>query len=100
MALEIPHLISVSLKSSFADPQADELADSMRQLSIPVEKVKISRVFKIHKRLTQEELDQMGQVFIDPVVETAEETQEGFDWVLEICLKKGLTDNLGLTAQI
>ncbi len=101
MAVESPHLVSISLQPRFSDPRAQDLVGAIRFLGIPAEKAKIVQIYRIFKRLSSDELERvMEKVLLDPIVEQAEEKDLDYDWSLEIRLKKGLTDNLGITAQI
>ncbi len=101
MGLESPHLVSVSLKPNFSDPRAGDLIQAIRFLGIQTEKAKILQVYRIYKRLSSEELKRVVEkVLIDPVVEQIEAGDSDYDWSLEIRLKKGMTDNVGITAQI
>jgi phosphoribosylformylglycinamidine synthase II len=97
-----PHLVAVSLKPSFQGSQGKDLALSIRNfLGIQVEQIQVVQVYRIFKKLSAEQLKNVSQhVLLDPVTEHATPSSSGFDWALEIRLKQGLTDNLGLTAQI
>ncbi len=98
----VEHVVSVSLKPSFPDQSGQDLLASIRRyLGIAVEQVQIVQLYRIHKRLTGEELENVTEkVLLDPIVERAGSEETHFDWSLEIGLKQGLTDNLGITAQI
>jgi phosphoribosylformylglycinamidine synthase subunit PurSL len=102
MAIDSPHIVSVSLLPSFSDPRGNDLIHSIRRfLDLAVEQVQIVQVYRIFKHLSNEELKCIVErVLLDPVIEHALQRPPGFNWLLEIRLKKGLTDNLGITAQI
>ncbi len=97
--------IFVYARPNFENLQASDLAHSMRTyLGIDVEHVQIVQVYTICKSFNDEGLETIAQkVLVDPVIETSSKDISfhfHFDWCLEIRLKKGLTDNLGITAQI
>jgi phosphoribosylformylglycinamidine synthase len=97
-----PHTIAVSLKPAYQGSQGKDLALSIRRfLGIQVEQVQIVQVYRIFKRFSAEELERVAdRVLHDPVIEHTGAPETGFDWALEIRLKHGLTDNLGITAQL
>ncbi len=96
-----PHLVSISLLPRFSDPRAQEIVNAIRFLGIQAEQAKIIQVYRIYKQLTSDQLVQViERVLLDPIIEQVEETHFEYDWSLEIRLKPGLTDNLGITAQI
>ncbi|MGC2596232.1 MAG: phosphoribosylformylglycinamidine synthase subunit PurL [Rhabdochlamydiaceae bacterium] len=102
---KIDQRISVCMQPGFHDLRASDLTASIRTyLSLDVDVVQIVQVYTICKNLLPEELEGIAQkVLIDPITEMG---WNGFppllqfDWTLEIRLKAGLTDNLGMTAQI
>jgi phosphoribosylformylglycinamidine synthase len=102
MAIDSPHLVSISLQPSFADPRGKDLVHSIQRfLNLQVDEIQIVQVYRIFKKLSVDELKNIiQQVLLDPVIERAEQADSLYDWSLEIRLKPGLTDNLGITAQI
>lgn len=92
--------IAVTLKPSFPCPRAKELVRQIRRdLGLEVESVQLAPVYKIHKNLTAHELHEIAhRVLLDAETQTTE--LPDFDWCLEVSLKPGLTDNLGMTAQV
>ncbi|OGN64899.1 MAG: phosphoribosylformylglycinamidine synthase II [Chlamydiae bacterium RIFCSPHIGHO2_12_FULL_49_9] len=95
-------VVSVFLKPELKNPKASELCQSIKTvLGIDVERVAMAQVYRIYKKLSPQKLKRVAEkVLLDPVSETAKGAEKSFDWCLEIGLKEGLTDNLGLTAQI
>lgn len=102
MALSAPHVVAITLRPTIADPKGKDLADSIRRfLGLKIEKVQIVQLYRIYKNLSFEEIKRVAEhVLLDPIIEHTEERESEFDWSMEIRLKPGLTDNLGLTAQI
>lgn len=97
-----PHVVSVSMLDAFVDREAVDLKTAVhRYLGLQVEKVQIVQLYRIYKRLKEDELSKIAEsVLRDSIVESGEVNESSFDWSLEISLKQGLTDNLGITAQI
>ena len=102
MEVKTPHLVGISLRPHLIDSQAADLVHLIRKfLQIEVEQIQIVQLYRIHKSLAGEQLERIVErVLIDPVMERLHTGDPGFDWSLEIRLKPGLTDNLGITAQI
>lgn len=98
------HQVIIERLENHPDPKAEKLLSAIRQyFQFDVSTVKILRCYKIFKALTAEQIQAITKsLLIDPVIEKAagQETFEGFDWLIEIGFKAGVTDNAGKTAQI
>ena len=97
--------IFVGLNPAFIDHKADGLRSSIRTyLGLEVESVSILQRYVFNKDLAAEKWEEIAHdVLSDPLTEKAWIgilRSLAFDWSLDICLQPGLTDNLGLTAQI
>ncbi len=103
--MNIPHhLISVRSKPEIANPRVNQLIKTIRQYyQYPLDHLEIEKIFYIKKPLSQEQLQHLvNGPFADPILEDSSLTPFpacGFDWVIEIGYKSGLTDNTANTAQ-
>lgn len=100
------HRIEVALKPGFPDVLGERLARRLRRhLGLSVTQVRLIDTFTIEDRgmLSQERLEHAArEVLSDPVIQqTAVDRPlaSGCDWVLEVGLRPGVTDNVGRTAR-
>ncbi|MEC7839335.1 MAG: AIR synthase related protein, partial [Chlamydiota bacterium] len=108
MALKISRRnprILVSLKEQYPDMRAEQVKQSIQEyLDLPVQGIKIKKVYTIDKKMKTEDLQSITSgPLVDPIIEeatTVDQLDPNYDWTIEISYKKGMTDNLGKTAQI
>jgi phosphoribosylformylglycinamidine synthase len=91
----------VAFKRGESDPLGKTLERDIRAfLGIKVGSVRTRKVYTIYAKIEKEELARLEkELFVDQVTERpAKELDEKFDWMVEVCYKPGVTDNVGKTA--
>jgi len=93
----------VGLLSHVRDVVGERVARKIRnELGIAVERVRLVRVYTV-EGLPAERLDRIpaSQALHDPVLHVLSDTPlaEGFDWIIEVGFRPGVTDNEGRTAR-
>jgi phosphoribosylformylglycinamidine synthase len=96
--------IEVGLKPEFFDAAGDAVRRNIiEDLRIPVEDVRVLRVFTLLTDLGGDEADLLRrQLFADPVIDISSLNRplaETFSWVIEVGYKPGVTDNVGKTSR-
>lgn len=99
------HRIAVSIKPEYEDPKSQKLLEAIRQfLKLPIEDIRIVKIYSLYKPLSKEKLLKIsGHLLTDFVLEMEvdeEKASQGFNWLIEIGFKTGITDNEGKTAQL
>jgi len=95
----VVHVIQVSFKPGIRDVFGERTrSDIVNFLKIPIDNVRTRRVYAICGELTNEQVELLKKdVFADPIIETTETNQE-YDWIINIGFKPGVTDNVGRTS--
>lgn len=100
----MPHRIEVGFKEGIRDALGEKIKKRIiEDLNIPVEDVKTIEVYTIDTALSKEQLIFLGEnLFSDPVIQEFsidKPLAKDFDWLIEVGLKPGVTDNVGKTAK-
>jgi phosphoribosylformylglycinamidine synthase subunit PurSL len=98
------HRIGITIKPEHIDPKSRQLLHAIREfLKLPVDDIKIIKVYSIYKLLSEETLMQIANgLLMDSVLEMPvnENVTEDYEYWIEIGFKPGVTDNAGKTAQL
>lgn len=99
------HRIFITQKPSGKTSYTNRLIDAIRTFTeFSVEELAVTTVYHVQKKLSLDQAQALGQnTLVDPIIESAsiENTSPiDSDWIIEVSLKPGLTDNTGKTAQI
>ncbi len=99
----IPHRIEVGFKDGVKDPHGEKIRRMVAsELSLSVHSVRTVEVYTLDMELTGSELKLLASgPFSDPVVQNYSidsPLTDDFDWLVEVGLKPGVTDNVGRTA--
>jgi len=97
------HRIEVGFKQMHRDAHGERVRQRvLSDLGIELEQVRTIDVYTLDMELGLEELDQVAAgPFSDPIIQTYcinASLAEGFDWLVEVGLRPGVTDNVGRTA--
>ena len=97
------HRIEVGFKQTHRDAHGERVRQRvLSDLGIALEQVRTIDIFTLDMELGSEELDQIASgPFSDPIIQTYRVNAplaEGFDWLVEVGLRPGVTDNVGRTA--
>ncbi len=93
--------IVVAFKKGEMDPLGSSLEKSVgRFLNIHAQSIRTRRVYTINAEISKNEADSLAaNLFVDPVTECrAKDSDNGFDWIVEVGYKPGVTDPVGKTA--
>lgn len=95
--------IEVGFKRTQRDAHGERMrARSLSDLGIELALVRTIEVFTLDMDLSAEELEQLAAgPFSDPIIQVWSinaPLAEGFDWLVEVGLRPGVTDNVGRTA--
>lgn len=98
------HQISISYKSAQTDPTSTKLLALIREFyNDRVESLKIITVYHIFKPLSDDTLQAIANgPLSDPILESpvhSEDIKDEWDWIIEIGVKRGMTNSLAKTAQ-
>jgi len=98
------HRLEVGLKPRVPDARGDEVRQRAGTfLGMRLRACRTRDVYKIAVELTPALQRRVKAAFIDPVTSVAAYGRltppRGFDWLIEVSFKPGVTDNLGRTAQ-
>jgi phosphoribosylformylglycinamidine synthase subunit PurSL len=98
------HRIEAALKESVRDARGERIKREIGHfLHLPVDEVRTIDVYTVDATLTQEELQQAAAgPFSDPVIQVwsiDRPLAAGFDFVVEVGFRPGVTDNVGRTAR-
>ena len=96
--------IEVGFKEGIRDALGEKIKKRINEdLGIEVGEVKTIDVYTIDAALSNEQLNFLGKnLFTDPIIQKfgiQEPLAKNFDWVVEISLKPGVTDNVGKTTK-
>jgi phosphoribosylformylglycinamidine synthase II len=96
------HRIEVALKRGGRDPLGLRVSSRLREdFGLEVEKVRTVDVYTVDADLSERDLAELATALTDPVIQECavdEPVSRGFDWLLEIGFRPGVTDNVGRTA--
>ncbi|GAB6111499.1 phosphoribosylformylglycinamidine synthase subunit PurS [Desulfomicrobium salsuginis] len=99
----MPIRVEVALRKAVIDTQGNKTAHKIHgELGLHVDQVRIVRVYTV-EGLTAAQAEQAIEAgaLHDPVLHTAQTTPaaSGFDWIIEVGFRPGVTDNEGRTAR-
>lgn len=99
------HKIQVFFEEEKNDAESNSVKTSIESdLEIKTGSLKIVNCYYINAELSQEELQKIaGKLFADPIVQkysVDSEPEISFDWLIEVKLHSGVTDNIGNAAVI
>jgi len=99
----MPHRIEITLKDEVRDPRGERIKREIEHfLHLAVEQVRTIDVYTIDAALSADELNQVAAgPFSDPVIQhysVDAPAASGFDFLIEVGFRPGVTDNVGRTA--
>jgi phosphoribosylformylglycinamidine synthase len=99
----MPIRVEVALRKAVTDTQGNKTAHKIHgELGLTVDQVRIVRVYTV-EGLTDDQVARAMEAgaLHDPVLHTAQTTPaaSGFDWIIEVGFRPGVTDNEGRTAR-
>ncbi|MFH1664483.1 MAG: phosphoribosylformylglycinamidine synthase subunit PurS [archaeon] len=99
------HKIQVFFEEEKNDAESNSVKTSIESdLEIKTGSLKIVNCYYINAELNEEELHKVaGKLFADPIVQkysVDSEPEISFDWLIEVKLHSGVTDNIGNAAVI
>jgi phosphoribosylformylglycinamidine synthase subunit PurSL len=99
----MPHRIEVAIKQGLRDSLGEKQAARIRNdLGLAVVAVRTIDCYTIDAALTKAQLELLGsEAYSDPITQVWSADRplaENFDWVIEVGLLPGVTDNVGRTA--
>ena len=98
------HRIEVALKKGLRDPLGEKIKTRIEnELGLKVESVRSVDVYTIDAPLSRRQLESLGRgPYSDPITQewsVDHPLAQDFDWVIEVGLLPGVTDNVGRTAR-
>jgi phosphoribosylformylglycinamidine synthase len=98
----MPHRIEVALARGHRDAHGARVAARVREyLGLAVERVRTVDVFTVDAELDRASLEQLAAELADPIIQewaVDAPLARGFDWLIEVGYRPGVTDNVGRTA--
>ncbi|GFO60095.1 phosphoribosylformylglycinamidine synthase subunit PurL [Geomonas silvestris] len=99
----MPHRIEITLKDEVRDPRGERIKREIEHfLHLSVDQVRTIDVYTVDVPLSSEELEAVAAgPFSDPVIQgysIDRAAAHGFDWLVEVGFRPGVTDNVGRTA--
>ncbi|QWV95593.1 phosphoribosylformylglycinamidine synthase subunit PurS [Geomonas oryzisoli] len=99
----MPHRIEITLKDEVRDPRGERIKREIAHfLHLDVADVRTIDVYTVDAPLSAEELNQVAAgPFSDPVIQNYsidKPAAAGFDYLVEVGFRPGVTDNIGRTA--
>jgi len=99
----MPHRIEITLKDEVRDPRGERIKREIEHfLHLSVDQVRTIDVYTVDAKLSAEELEAVAAgPFSDPVIQGYSIDQAaavGFDFLVEVGFRPGVTDNVGRTA--
>ncbi len=96
--------IEVGLRSKVRDAAGASVKKNIvEDLGIPVDDVRVIRVYTILTDLSREDLETLRtELFTDPIIEVSKLDKplaKNFSWIIEVGYKPGVTDNVGKTSR-
>jgi phosphoribosylformylglycinamidine synthase II len=100
----MPHRIEVAIKQGLRDSSGEKQAARIRDdLGLAVQSVRTIDCYTIDAALTKAQLELLGrEAYSDPITQVWSVDRplaNAFDWVIEVGLLPGVTDNVGRTAR-
>ncbi len=100
----MPHRIEVAIKQGLRDSSGEKQAARIRNdLGLAVQSVRTVDCYTIDAGLTKAQLELLGsEAYSDPITQVWSVDRplaNAFDWVIEVGLLPGVTDNVGRTAR-
>jgi len=100
----MPHRIEIGFKNHIRDALGERLKRRIRDhLNLEVQSVNTISVYTIDADLSPEHLEMVASgPFTDPITQGYAIDQplaHSFDWLIEVGLRPGVTDNVGKTAR-
>ena len=96
------HRIEIAWKHAKRDTLGSRVAANIvRDLALEIRKVKVVDVYTIDADLAPGDLSKLADCLTDPVIQewaVDQSLARGFDWLVEVGLRPGVTDNVGRTA--
>ncbi len=92
--------IVVAFKKGEADPLGRGVERNARFLGVKTGTVSTRRVYTMEAELSDPDLAKLrSELFVDPVTEeSVDEYAGGFDWLVEVSFKLGVTDAVGISS--
>jgi phosphoribosylformylglycinamidine synthase II len=90
---------------AFEEGEVDAVGEGVKGkienfLGMDVDSVQSRRIYTVDAKLSEEELNLLKRdLFVDPINERLSEETDGFDWLIEVGYKPGVTDNVGQTTK-
>lgn len=99
----MPHRIEVGFKDTVRDAHGDKIQRKIQhELGLPVRTVRTIEVYTLDLELDPQQLEQLAAgPFSDSIIQQYRIDRplaRDFDWLVEVGLKPGVTDNIGRTA--
>ncbi|GFO53894.1 phosphoribosylformylglycinamidine synthase subunit PurL [Geomonas sp. Red276] len=99
----MPHRIEITLKDQVRDPRGERIKREIEHfLHLEVASVRTIDVYTVDAALSAEDLDKVAAgPFCDPVIQeyhVDKAAAAGFDFLIEVGFRPGVTDNVGRTA--
>lgn len=92
------HRLQISPRNGVRDARGDETRERIEQfLGIHVDAVRTRDVYSIFGDISVAEAAQIASACSNPVLQTAEETETTFDWLIGVGFLPGVTDNVSRT---
>ena len=101
MVVNLASRIIVAFKDGESDPSGSALVKTIKNfLGIKTKNIRTRRAYIIDSSLSHGELESLEKnLFVDPVTEhSVREMDNGFDWLVEVCYKPGVTNPISKTA--
>jgi phosphoribosylformylglycinamidine synthase subunit PurSL len=96
------HRIEIALKRGSRDALGScTLSEIRRDLCLEAQKVKTIDVYTVDADLCVEDLNTLAEALADPIIQEWSldaPLARGFDWLVEVGFRPGVTDNVGRTA--
>ncbi len=96
------HRVEVGFKTEVTDVLGMRKKSEIESfLNIKVNWVRTRKIYTIDAELSAEELILIKrELLVDPIIEETDMPLPGFDWLMEIGFRPGVTDNVGRTTKI
>ena len=95
--------IEIGYRPGVRDARGRGVCENIRTfLNLPTEEVRTRDVFKIDANLSADEVEKVRREFTDPVIQHSALGRleaEGFDWLITVGFRPGVTDNVGRSAK-
>jgi phosphoribosylformylglycinamidine synthase subunit PurSL len=98
----MPHRIEIALKRGQRDAIGARVAGEIASyLGYAVEKVRTIDVYTVDAELSGDELGRLAEAYSDPIIHdfaVDAPLARGFEWLVEVGFRPGVTDNVGRTS--